>query len=95
MSWWWGSIAAALVGLWIGVKHRSLTPPVVPQTQDVIGRLCCFCGKDIAVTAIDPCRVVVETGTNEWQAWYCHALCFKERLTDPPDGPGLFAPAHF
>jgi hypothetical protein len=25
----------------------------------------------------------------------CHSSCFRERLTDPPEPPGLFEPAHF
>lgn len=56
---------------------------------------CCFCGQTIEPTAIDPCRVSVETQADKWQVWFCHALCFKTKLTDPPDAPGFFAPAHF
>src|SRR5262249_598710 len=56
---------------------------------------CCFCGKDIGPTEIDPCRVTVETSSTKWQVWHCHARCFRERLAELPDQPGLLNPAHF
>ena len=56
---------------------------------------CCFCGCDIESTGVDPCRVTVETEAGKWQVWSCHARCFKARLTDPPEAPGLFEAAHF
>lgn len=56
---------------------------------------CCFCAKAIASSTTDPCRVAVETVTGKWQVWFCHAACFKERLTDPPECPGMVEPAHF
>jgi hypothetical protein len=37
--------------------------------------------------------VTVETAKGQWQVWFCHAACFKARLTDPPDWPGVFEPA--
>ena len=57
--------------------------------------LCCFCGLDIEESETDPCRVTVYTSAEQWQVWFCHSVCFRERLTDPPDAPGLFEPAHF
>ena len=54
---------------------------------------CCFCGRDVPGTVVDPCSVKVETATKNWQVWFCHASCFKERLANRPDG--LFSPAHF
>lgn len=56
---------------------------------------CCFCGRDIEKTAVDPCRVTVHTTDGKPQFWMCHGSCFRERLTDPPNAPGLFDPAHF
>ena len=56
---------------------------------------CCFCAKDIGNSTVDPCRVTVQTVSGKWQVWSCHAACFKEKLTDPPEYPGLFEPAHF
>jgi hypothetical protein len=56
---------------------------------------CCFCGKEIEGTEIDPCRVTVSTAKEEWQIWYCHGACFKERLIELPDSPAFFYPAHF
>jgi hypothetical protein len=43
----------------------------------------------------DPCEVVVTTSAGGTQVWWCHAECFKERITDPVEAPGFFAPAHF
>jgi hypothetical protein len=56
---------------------------------------CCFCGRDIAKTSIDPCRVSVVTADGKPQFWACHGACFRERLADPPEAPGLFEPAYF
>jgi hypothetical protein len=56
---------------------------------------CCFCGKDIEAHKTDPCRVTVETANGKWQVWSCHGDCFRTRLIDLPDHPGLFEPAHF
>jgi len=56
---------------------------------------CCFCGRDIEKTATDPCRVTVETAGGMWQVWMCHGTCFRQKLADPPEAPGLFEPAHF
>ena len=56
---------------------------------------CCFCAAQINEDEIDPCRVTVETSQGKWQAWYCHARCFKSRLVTSPELMGLFDPAHF
>ena len=56
---------------------------------------CCFCGLDIQPSDIDPCRVQVSTTRGKAQVWFCHAACFKQRIVDPPNAPGLFDPAHF
>jgi hypothetical protein len=57
---------------------------------------CCLCGRDIEPRDPDPCRITVETAGGQWQVWFCHAECFKERLTTPPGFPdGFFDPAHF
>jgi hypothetical protein len=56
---------------------------------------CCFCGLDIQPTIVDPCRIVVTTATDKWQTWVCHANCFKQRIVNPPEAPGLLDPAHF
>lgn len=60
------------------------------------GVMCCFCGKPIEGKPPDPCRVTVEIcEEGKWQLWYCHASCFRERLTDPSGAPGLFEPRYF
>jgi hypothetical protein len=56
---------------------------------------CCFCGKSIAQSEIDPCRLTIETEQEKWQTWFCHGACFKARLSQRPELIGLFKPAHF
>ena len=56
---------------------------------------CCFCALEIRPTETDPCRVTVETANKKWQLWFCHGVCFKERLANPPHLMGMFEPAHF
>jgi len=56
---------------------------------------CCFCELDVQPSDIDPCRVQVSTTSAKWQTWFCHAACFKQRIVNPPDAPGLLDPAHF
>ena len=41
---------------------------------------CVFCGKTIDAFEIDPCKVTVTTRAGEWQVWWCHAACFKDRI---------------
>jgi hypothetical protein len=43
----------------------------------------------------DPCRITVETANGKWQVWFCHGNCFRQKLSDLPEAPGLFEPAHF
>jgi hypothetical protein len=54
---------------------------------------CCFCGARIERTSVDPCAVSVETEDGLTQAWFCHARCFKERLSRDPAID--LTPAHF
>ena len=54
---------------------------------------CCFCGKDIAPSASDPCRVSLETAAGKWQVWFCHSACFKGLLA--VSGSVDLSPAHF
>ena len=56
---------------------------------------CCFCAQDIQPTATDPCTIQVTTADEKWQVWWCHGECFKARLTNPPEAPDFFDPAHF
>jgi hypothetical protein len=64
--------------------------------MDISWGPCCFCGKGIEPRKPDPCRITVETVTEgEWQTWFCHASCFRERLATLPDDPTFFEPAHF
>lgn len=52
---------------------------------------CCFCGQEIPKTVVDPCRVTAETAKGDWQAWFCHAACFRPPLvTDPVLEPEIF-----
>ena len=54
---------------------------------------CCFCGKEIEKTEVDPCSVTVETAKEKWQVWSCHADCFKSRVTTETEID--LSPAHF
>lgn len=54
---------------------------------------CCFCGRMIDETALDPCNVTVETKEGLWQVWYCHSACFRERIAENPWID--LSPAHF
>ena len=56
---------------------------------------CCFCGRDIEEAGADPCSVTVETVGGKWQVWKCHSACFRQKLAELPEAPGLFEPAHF
>jgi hypothetical protein len=57
--------------------------------------LCCFCGHQIEETNIDPCSVHVTTNERKDQLWFCHAACFRQRLTTDPEMAPIFEPAHF
>ena len=48
-----------------------------PAESSVVPGPCCFCGEDIQPSAVDPCRVSVETAAGKWQVWCCHSACFK------------------
>ena len=52
---------------------------------------CCFCGLAIEPSAIDPCRMTVETVEQRWQVWFCHAVCFQQHLANDP----MLEPAFF
>ena len=54
---------------------------------------CVFCGRYIDDSAVDPCRVTVETSAGRWQIWFCHAACFKSRVAENPHVD--LSPAHF
>ena len=43
---------------------------------------CCFCGKDVETTVLDPCLFKVLTNNNDWEVWTCHGACFRERVMD-------------
>jgi hypothetical protein len=72
-----------------GENDNAATPKVV------FGGQCCLCGFEIEATGMDPCEVTVTTASGKWQVWWCHGACFKAAITDPPDAPGFFEPAHF
>jgi hypothetical protein len=66
---------------------------MAPSELETVLGPCCFCGKQIEPTNIDPCRVQVTTDTGKWQVWYCHASCFKERIVHLSEID--LSPAHF
>ena len=57
---------------------------------------CCFCGREIEGSDVDPCSVTVTTSGEYWQVWSCHGACFRERLLSQyEEYEGFFDPAHF
>ena len=52
---------------------------------------CCFCGKDVPKTEKEPLCLNIQTRDEHWQAWVCHAHCFRERLYQD----STFEPVHF
>ena len=73
----------------MGILDRFRRKPAVK----VAWGPCCFCGKDIQPSEIDPCRVTVETASGKWQVWFCHSACFRRRI-DAGAAVDL-SPAHF
>lgn len=63
------------------------------DSREVTFGPCCFCNQQISASDVDPCAVTVTTAAEKWQVWYCHAACFRDRLSKRPDG--FFDPAHF
>ena len=51
-----------------------------------IGYMCCFCGKTIESSPVDPCWVNVminidkEKSKRYDQDFYCHIACFKSKI---------------
>jgi hypothetical protein len=41
---------------------------------------CCFCGKEMENTGLDPCGIWIETRKGKWQIFFCHLECFKRKL---------------
>ena len=54
---------------------------------------CCFCGKMIDESKVDPCSLAVQTRDAKAQVWYCHAKCFKDLIAENPYID--LSPAHF
>ena len=84
-----------LDGANLSVRSANVGVEMIMTRYSVKFGPCCFCGCDIESTGVDPCQVTVGTEAGKWQTWSCHARCFKARLTDPPEAPGFFEPAHF
>ena len=80
--------------MWKVAKKASLPGRASPPLEITFGP-CCFCGQDIEPVYPDPCSVKVATATDRWQMWWCHAVCFKERLAELPEAPGLLEPDSF
>ncbi len=51
---------------------------------------CCFCGREIPATDIDPCRLTVETQAGKMAGVVLSLTCFKDHLVDNP----MLEPAH-
>jgi ribonuclease HI len=78
-----------------GMGRKTVTDEKKTSNPTIEWGPCCFCGLRIQPSSVDPCRVQVATASGKWQVWMCHAACFKQRITNPPEAPGFFDPAHF
>jgi ribonuclease HI len=78
-----------------GMGRLTSTEEKPSSTPRIEWGPCCFCGLQIEPSNVDPCRVQVTTTSGKWQVWVCHAACFKQRIKNPVEAPGLFDPAHF
>jgi MazG family protein len=87
-----GNDLDALEGLWREIKQAERTlirapDAVIPDMskQWPFKVMCCFCGKGVEQEYPDSCTVIVSTvNEGEWQQWYCHAECLRERLAEVP-----------
>ena len=75
--------------------NANMVPIMEDEKVKVEWGPCCLCGEPIEKSEIDPCSLTVSTVKDKWQVWYCHAACFRIRLTDDPELRGLFDPVHF
>jgi hypothetical protein len=75
----------------MGILDRFRRKPA--KLPEVSWGPCCFCAQEIEPTDVDPCSVRVETVRGRWQVWFCHAECFRERITT--DAPMDLSPEHF
>jgi hypothetical protein len=50
------------------------------KTKKPDGGPCCFCGEIVHCNGPDPTSVYVTTFEDNWQMWYCHWECFRQRL---------------
>ena len=78
-----------------GMARKPVTDSGPVTNAKVEWGPCCFCGLEIQLSDVDPCRIQVSTASGKWQVWFCHAACFKQRIKNPPEAPGFFDPAHF
>src|SRR5688572_24017079 len=65
-------------------RLRRVRQPQDPVVKVEFNGPCCFCGKFIDDTAVDPCSVMVQTKGGLWQVWYCHSACFKSLIAENP-----------
>jgi hypothetical protein len=63
---------------------------------------CCFCGKEITESTVDPCSVRVTTAKDKWQVWFCHSQCwckgkpltYRRHISSPRLPNNAFQPTH-
>jgi len=73
----------------------SMKPTPARRDRHGAGEIRLLLRKGYRGARADPCRVTVETTAGKWQVWTCHGNCFRARLFEHTDHPGLFEPAHF
>lgn len=54
--------------------------------ENSFNTICCFCNISIIPTNDDPCDIIISSASEresdlpESQSFYCHVICFKEKL---------------
>jgi hypothetical protein len=62
-------------------------------TDDASGHVSIFCAWELGTAFA--LGLPTNAPLGKWRVWFCHGACFCASLTDPPDAPGFFDPAHF
>jgi len=53
--------------------------------------VCCFCGRTVERSGLNPCTLSIVTAADESQEWPCHARCLRERMAELPYADGLIS----
>lgn len=69
------------------VGVRELLAGLKPEAAEFHWEACCFCGREIRNSAMEPCRVWLERPPEGRERtmleYFCHERCFTARLANP------------